>query len=112
MAEPLGPSYIASELRRHDHDRYLTCLFAPRARRGQLFALYAFNLEVAKTAEVVSEPMLGQIRLQWWREAVAGIYAGAPPRHEVIRPLGDAVRARRLTREHFERLLDARAFDL
>ena len=104
--------YCGEELRRYDHDRYLTCLFAPRAARDHLFALYAFNLEVAKTPEVVSEAMLGQIRLQWWRESIEGIYAGSPRHHEVVEPLARAVAARDLTRGHFERLIDAREADL
>jgi len=104
--------YCGEELRRHDHDRYLTCLFAPRASRAHLFALYAFNLEVAKTPEVVSEAMLGQIRLQWWRESIEGIYAGSPRHHEVVEPLASAVAAHGLTRDHFERLIDARETDL
>lgn len=105
-------SYCADQVRRHDHDRYLTCLFAPAARREHLFALYAFNLEVAKTAEVVSEPMLGQIRLQWWRDAIAGIYAGQAAHHEVSEPLAHAVQQASLTRGHFDRLIDAREYDL
>ncbi len=102
----------AEQVRRHDHDRYLTALFAPAAARGHLFALYAFNLEVAKIPEVVSEPMLGQIRLQWWRESIEGIYAGSPRRHEVVTPLAQAVQACGLTRAHFDRLIDAREADL
>jgi phytoene synthase len=105
-------SYCARQVRRLDRDRYLTCLFAPAARRQGLFALYAFNLEVARTAEVVSEPMLGKIRLQWWRDALEEIHAGRPRRHEVIEPLAAAVRAYGLTRAHFERLIEAREFDL
>ncbi|MDJ0945251.1 MAG: phytoene/squalene synthase family protein [Kiloniellales bacterium] len=104
--------YCGEELRRYDHDRYLACLFAPRAARAHLFALYAFNLEVAKTPEVVSEAMLGRIRLQWWREAIEGIYAGSPRQHEVVEPLAIAVAERGLTRDHFERLIDAREADL
>lgn len=112
MAETAEASYCAREVRRYDHDRYLTCLFAPAARREALFALYAFNLEVAKTAEVVSEAMLGRIRLQWWREAIEEVYHGRPRRHEVITPLGEAVRRYGLTRAHFDRLIDGREFDL
>ncbi len=97
---------------RHDRDRYLSCLFAPEAEREQLFALYAFNQEVAKTAEVVSEPMLGQIRLQWWREALTGIYDGNPRHHEVVEPLARAVEAKRLPRDLLEAVIDAREFDL
>ena len=102
----------AEMLRRQDHDRYLTCLFAPAETRPALVALYAFNLEVAKTAEVVSEPMLGQIRLQWWRETVAGIYDGRPRVHQVVSVLAEAVQRHGLTRAHFERLIDAREADL
>jgi NADH dehydrogenase [ubiquinone] 1 alpha subcomplex assembly factor 6 len=97
---------------RHDRDRYLSCLFAPEEPREQLFALYAFNQEVAKTAEVVSEPMLGHIRLQWWREALEGIYAGRPRHHEVVEPLALAIEAKRLPRALLEAVIDAREADL
>jgi len=97
---------------RHDRDRYLASLFAPEAEREHLFALYAFNHEVAKTAEVVSEAMLGQIRLQWWRESLAGIYEGSPRQHEVVQPLAEAVAVRDLPRAALETLIDAREFDL
>jgi phytoene synthase len=105
-------SYCAQQLRRFDNDRYLTALFAPAARREAIFALYAFNLEVARTAEAVSESLLGKIRLQWWRDALDGIYAGRPARHEVVAPLAEAVRRHGLKRAHFDRLIDAREFDL
>src|SRR3546814_5074662 len=93
-------------------DRYLASLFAPEAQREDLFALYAFNYEVAKTAEVVSEPMIGQIRLQWWRESLAGIYEGRARQHEVVQPLARAVAARALPRALLETIIDAREFDL
>lgn len=105
-------SYCAVEVRTHDRDRYLTAILAPAARRQALFALYAFNLEVARTREMVSEPMIGQIRLQWWREAIAGIYEGKARAHEVVRPLAEAVERYDLTRTYFERLIDARELDL
>jgi phytoene synthase len=110
MAEAL--SYCAAEVRRADYDRYLTALFAPAAARERLFALYAFNHEIAKVRETVSEPMLGQIRLQWWRDAVDGIYAGAPRTHMVVEALAQAVDAAPPARADFEALIDAREFDL
>ncbi len=112
MSENSALSFCARELRRYDRDRYLTCLFAPMARREALFTLYAFNLEVARTAEAVSEPMLGRIRLQWWREALEEIYEGRPRSHEVTLPLAATVRTHGLTRALFDRLIDAREFDL
>jgi len=86
-------SYCAQLLRRQDADRYLTALFAPGDRREALFALYAFNLEVARAREVVSEPFMGLIRLQWWRDALDEVYQGRIRAHEVIRPLASAISA-------------------
>jgi phytoene synthase len=106
-------SYCGAEVRRHDPDRFLTALYAPPPERESLMTLYAFNLEVAKVRESVSEPMLGEIRLQWWREALDEAYAGGPiRRHAVAEPLAALVRARGLTRAHLDRLIDARARDL
>jgi phytoene synthase len=63
--------------------------------------------------ETVREPMLGQIRLQWWREAVDAAYGKAQPRrHEVVEPLTAAIRRRGLSRKHLDRLIDARERDL
>ena len=85
MAEALSP--LAQIIRRHDPDRFFCTLFAPAARREALFTLYAFNHELARAREVVSEPMLALIRLQWWREVVEG----ARRRHEVAEPLSDLI---------------------
>ena len=109
----MNEASLAAGLRRHDRDRYQTALFAPAAHRDALFALYAFNYEVARIRESVREPMLGLIRLQWWRDALDEIYAGKPPRrHEVVQPLAEAIGARGLSRAHFMALLDARATDM
>lgn len=111
--QPVLDSAPARLVRRHDRDRFLTTLFAPPERRQELLALYAFNHEVAKTREVVSEATLGEIRLQWWRDGIDAIYAGSAARHhEVLEPLAAAIRARNLSRAHFERLIDARRQDL
>ncbi len=111
-SEPSGAGSLRAELRRFDYDRYLCTLFAPPAARDALFALYAFNLEVAKIRELVSEPMLGEIRLQWWREAVEGIYGGATRRHQCVEALAAAIGRHDLPRAPFDALIDARAFDL
>lgn len=105
-------SSCAAALRQFDPDRYLTALFAPPARRDALFALYAFNLEIARIPEATSEPLIGEIRLQWWRDALAGAYEGATPRHHgVAEPLHRTIAAHGPSQCHFDRLLDARSFD-
>jgi phytoene synthase len=78
-----------------------------------LFTLYAFNHEIAKTREVVTETRLGLIRLQWWRDAIGAIYDGKPVlRHEVVEPLAAVIRKHSLPRDLFDSLLYAREFDL
>ncbi len=99
-------------VRTQDPDRYLCALFAGRKEREALFAVLAFNHEVSKTRDVVSDPLLGQIRLQWWREAIDGVIAGTPRRHEVMLPLAEAFGTFGLARAPFDLLLDAREADL
>lgn len=100
-------------VRAHDPDRFLTAIFASPDRRDDLFALYAFNYEIARVREVVSDAMIGQIRLQWWRDALDEIALGREPRqHEVVSPLAAAIRRHALPLASFERLLDARELDL
>ena len=69
---------LAASVRSADPDRYFSALFAPAGSRPFLFALYAFNAEVARVAETVREPMLGAIRLEWWRETAEGGEQGTP----------------------------------
>jgi phytoene synthase len=108
-----GLSAVGALVRQHDRDRFQTALFAPADRREALFALYAFNYEIARIRETVREPLLGEIRLQWWREAIDAAYTGARPRrHEVVEPLTAAIRAHGLDRASFDRLIDARRRDL
>ncbi len=100
------------EIRRLDNDRFLCAQFAPAEARKGLFALLAFNLEVARIREAVSQPELGRIRLAWWGEAMDGVFRNAPPRHPVAAALAETVGRFNLSRPPFERLLDARAFDM
>ncbi|MBL8834601.1 MAG: squalene/phytoene synthase family protein [Alphaproteobacteria bacterium] len=103
--------FCADQVRRFDHDRYLTALFAPAAARPALLALYAFNVEVARVRETVSEPLIGQIRLQWWRDAIAELAGGRARKHPVVEAL-TAVLARGVRPDDFETLLLAREQDL
>lgn len=113
MKAPGPPSYCAALVRRFDYDRFLTVLCAPAPARQHLFALYAFNIEVSRIRELTRDPMLGEIRLQWWRDAIAGAYRqSAPPAHPVALALDAAIRGCGLRRAPFEALIDARARDL
>lgn len=102
----------ADLVRAADYDRFLSALFVPEARRLHLFALYAFNHEIAKTAEIVTQPVMGQIRLQWWRETIAGIYGGGVRRYETALALAEAIDAHGLPQALFDTLIDARERDI
>ncbi|MBY0330364.1 MAG: squalene/phytoene synthase family protein, partial [Acetobacteraceae bacterium] len=83
---PLSPP--AAIARAEDPDRFLCALFAPAARREALFALIAFNHELARARAAARTPLIALMRLQWWRDAVRDAAAGKPARrHEVAGPL-------------------------
>jgi len=94
-----------------DRARYETVLFAPREQQAGLWALYAFNQEVAKTRESVSEPALGEIRLQWWRDVIGELREGKVREHPVVTALA-ATQPPDTVLKLLEDLIDARGRDL
>lgn len=77
-------SEIIAQVRSGDYSRFLAIQLAPRDKRAALYALTAFHCEIAAIVDKVSEPMIGHIRLAWWREALAELLAGAPPRQHPV----------------------------
>jgi phytoene synthase len=97
-------------VREADRDRYLSVLFAPEEKRSALFALYAFNVEIARVRDLVHEPLPGEIRLQWWRDAILGDTPAAG--HPVAEALIRTIRAHELPPASFDNMMEARLFDL
>ena len=104
--------YCRDLVRSADKERYITSLFASAEARAALWAISAFNHEIAKTRETVSEPMLGEIRLQWWRDASNDIFAGKPRQHAVVLALSGSIQKFALERTFFDTLIEGRALDL
>ena len=78
----------AALVHRTDPDRFMAVMAAPVAARAALFPLYALNVEVARAPWVTQEPMIAEMRLQWWRDALQEIAEGkSVRRHEVVTPL-------------------------
>jgi phytoene/squalene synthetase len=103
----------AALVARGDPDRYAALLAAPVAARARLLPLYAFNLEVARAPWVTQEPMIAEMRLQFWRDVVEGAASGSPQRaHEVAGPMADLIRAADLPIDVLDRLIDARRHDI
>ena len=104
---------IISMVRSGDYERFLAIQLAPPAKREALYAVTACALEVACIAEQVSEPLIGHIRLAWWREALEEMMAGAPPRqHPVVIALAAVHSHAPQVVVHLLQMVDARAVDL
>ena len=104
--------HCAALVREADRDRYLATLFAPPDRRDALFALYAFDVEIGRVRDVAREPMPGEIRLQWWRDVLAGERDGEAAAHPVAAALLETLRQDELPRERLAELIEAHSFDL
>lgn len=108
-----NPAACELLVRTQDPDRYLLTLFYPPEIRAYLWALYAFNHEIAKTREVVTDTNIGLIRLQWWRDALEKFYEkNEVLKHEVVEGLAAVIWRYNLPRDMFDHLIYAREFDL
>lgn len=114
MVAAMSNDLCAATVRRYDPDRYVASLLLPAAARPALWAVYAFNYEVARSREVVTDAPLGRIRLQWWREALDEAIRPENPQfhHEILRPLAAYIHANALGAEEFHALIDAREADM
>jgi phytoene synthase len=105
-----GAARLAMEqVRAGDHDRYVATLYAPQEKRASLFALYAFDVEISSIRSRVREPLAGELRLQWWRDAIA---SGNAQGHPLAQALLQAVEEHKLPRAALDACLEARIFDL
>jgi phytoene/squalene synthetase len=88
-----SPHACAQLVHRADRDRFLAIMACPPAARRILFALYAFNVEIARIPWITDEPMIAEMRLQFWRDVLDDIAKGAPPRaHDVAVELAHILR--------------------
>jgi 15-cis-phytoene synthase len=105
-------AYCAELVRAADRDRYLATLFAPAEHRGALYALYAFNNEVARVREAAHESLPGEVRLQWWTDVLCGDRAGEAVANPVAAALLASIERHGLPPGTLIDLIDARRFDL
>lgn len=104
--------YCLSQLKRFDHDRYLAILLTPEKHRASLAAFFAFDVEMARIPTTVSEPMLADIRFQWWRDTLEKMVPGSDPGHEIASALSDSFFDRGIAPKELLPLIDLRARDL
>jgi phytoene synthase len=104
--------YCGTLVRDHDRDRWLASLFAPADKRPHVHALYAFNIEIARIRDLVSDPMPGEIRMQWWRDALEDAARGDVRAHPVADAFLDTIARCGLARADLAALIEARRLDL
>jgi phytoene synthase len=104
--------HAAEALRKGDRDRYLSTLVLTGEQRDAVTALYAFNADVAAIRERVSDPAPGEIRLQWWSDALEGEGHGAVRQNPVADALLDTIARYNIPAGTLLRLIGARRFDL
>ncbi|MET4384700.1 phytoene synthase [Bradyrhizobium sp. F1.4.3] len=105
-------AFCADLVRSHDFPRYVATLFVPAAERRALLALYAFNVEIVRVRDQVSQPLPGEIRLQWWTDMLSGHAHGSAEGNPVAAELLRAIRDFDLPVEPLSQLVDEHQFDL
>jgi phytoene synthase len=107
-----APDFCADLVRSHDFVRYASALFVPAELRRPLFALYAFNVEVSRVREQVSQPLPGEVRLQWWTDMLIGAGHGGVEGNPVASELLRIIQNFRLPVERLARLVEEHQFDV
>src|SRR5208282_2491378 len=102
----------AELVRAADHDRFIASLFAPAEHRGAIYALYAFNCEVARVREVAREPLPGEIRLQWWSDVINRQRSDEARANPVASALLTTIERYRLSSAKLIDVVEAHRFDL
>jgi phytoene synthase len=111
-ADKDAAAFCADLVRSHDFVRYASTLFVPAEQRRALLALYAFNVEITRIRDQVSQPLPGEVRMQWWTDVLAGAGHGGVEGNPVASELQLAMRTYGLPAEPMSRLIDEHQFDL
>lgn len=106
------PDAVRAAARAGERDRYLAALLAPGGLRTDLIALAAFSAELHRARDVVREPMMGEIRLQWWRDALPALARGERTANPVADALGAAMLRHNLMPAELEPSIEARSLEL
>jgi 15-cis-phytoene synthase len=105
-------AHCAQLVRQADRDRFIASLFAPADKRDGLYALYAFNAEIARVREVAHQALAGEIRLQWWSDVIAGERTGEARANPIAAALLATIERHRLSPARLITMVEAHRFDL
>lgn len=105
-------AFCADLVRSHDFPRYASTVFLPGVHRRPMLAIYAFNVEITRVRDQVSQPLPGEMRLRWWTDLLAGQGHGGVEGNPVAAELLWAMRTWRLPVERLSQLIIEHEFDL
>jgi phytoene synthase len=105
-------AFCADLVRTYDFARYASTLFVPQVQRRALLSVYAFNVEISRVREQVSQPLPGEMRLQWWTDMLGGAGHGGVEGNPVAAELLQTIGEYRLPVELLSRLIEEHQFDL
>jgi 15-cis-phytoene synthase len=105
-------AYCAQLVRQADRDRFVAALFAPQEKRRALYALYAFNAEIARVREAAHQALAGEIRLQWWSDVIAGERTGEARANPIAAALLAIMEGYQLSPARLITMVEAHRFDL
>ena len=105
-------AFCADLVRTHDFVRYASTLFLPAVQRRALLSIYAFNVEISRVREQVSQPLPGEMRLQWWTDMLEGAGHGGVEGNPVAAELLHTIGEYRLPIQPLSRLIEEHQFDL
>lgn len=81
---------LAERLRQEDPDRLAMAMLARTEAQAKLVTLYALNAELARTALSARDPLIAEMRVQWWIDRLGAMAVAPPPPHELLSPLWSA----------------------
>ena len=105
-------AFCADLVRTHDFVRYASTLFLPQVQRRALLSVYAFNVEISRVREQVSQPLPGEMRMRWWTDMLEGAGHGGVEGNPVAAELLQTIGEFRLPIEPLSRLIEEHQFDL
>lgn len=110
--QTISKTFCADMVYKDDHNRYLTTLFIDKDKRRSLLALYAFNIEISKVVEINKEPLVSQIKLQWWRDSLDDLKKGQIAKHPVIEELSTLLAHHQIDLDNLSLIIQARDTEL
>lgn len=102
---------VTKYLKENDYNRYLITIFFPEKYRESIQVIYAFSCEIASIKIMINNPLMAQIRLKWWQEAINDIYSDTIRQHYIIKPLASIIHKYKIDYKYFDKILLARSYD-